>query len=132
MSLRGLARLFDRIQPAARSTQAVGSHQAALLSPQFDSTEPLNWRWSLNNWLQSWQESSWLAVPKKKVGLLRFYTGSGDMHQRPLTFPSCCRYPHTGEACETLASIKDTFLWWLGASALSVLLVVVSCAIHAR
>lgn len=91
MSLRSLARLFNRIQPAARSTQAVGSHQAASLSPQFDSTEPLNWRWSLNNWLQSWQESSWLAVPKKKISPHRRGMRNAGKYQRYIPVVARCK-----------------------------------------
>lgn len=61
--------LVDLLQPvAADSRQLLSGHQLASTAsglPQI--TERLQSRWSLDSWLKSWQDSSWLAVPKKKV-----------------------------------------------------------------
>jgi len=68
MALRNLARLFDRMQPAAAPRQILSHHQMAAVAAPVETADALNWRWSLDSLLQSWQESTWLAVPKKKVG----------------------------------------------------------------
>ena len=73
MALRSLTyTLVDLLQPtAAGSRQLLSGHQLASTTsglPQI--TERLQSRWSLDSWLKSWQDSSWLAVPKKKVSLL--------------------------------------------------------------
>lgn len=67
MSFRNPARLFDCASLAAGLRQYTQSIQAAALPVQIDIAEQLKWRWSLDAWLQGWQESTWLAVPKKKV-----------------------------------------------------------------
>lgn len=68
MTFKNLARLFDRAPLAASLRQYCQSSQAvAALPVQHDVAEQLKWRWSLDTWLQGWQESSWLAMPKKKV-----------------------------------------------------------------
>ena len=74
MALRNLTcTLVDLLQPiAAGSRQLLPGHQlASTTSGLTHITERLQSRWSLDSWLKSWQESSWLAVPKKKVSLLK-------------------------------------------------------------
>ena len=67
MTFRNLARLFDRVPLATGLRQYTQNMQAAALPVQIDVAEQLKWRWPLDAWLKGWQESTWLAVPKKKV-----------------------------------------------------------------
>ena len=74
MTFRNLARLFDRAPAAAGLRQYCQNNLAAALPVQVDIAVQSKWRWSLDTWLQRWQESAWLAVPKKKVCQLFMHT----------------------------------------------------------
>ncbi|KAL0045433.1 hypothetical protein WJX82_006494 [Trebouxia sp. C0006] len=109
MALRNLTcTLIGLLQPVATgSRQVLSGHQLASTTsgiPQI--TETLQPRWSLDSWLKSWQNSSWLAVPKKKVSPHRRGMRNAGKHQKLVPVVARCKECNKAFPVHQLARCK--------------------------
>ncbi|KAL0039570.1 hypothetical protein WJX77_002167 [Trebouxia sp. C0004] len=109
MALRNLTcTLLDLLRPiAAGSRQLPSGHQLASATsglPQI--TKRLQFRWSLDSWLECWQDSSWLAVPKKKVSPHRRGMRNAGKHQKLVPVVARCKECNKAFPVHQLARCK--------------------------
>ncbi|KAL3143505.1 hypothetical protein ABBQ38_002310 [Trebouxia sp. C0009 RCD-2024] len=90
MTSRCLARLFEQARLAA-VLQYSHISPAASLPGRIDIAEQLKWRWSPDAWWRRWQESLWLAVPKKKVSPHRRGMRNAGKHRKMVPVMSRCK-----------------------------------------